>query len=55
MNYALIVVASVFVLKLAASAVSLGSGFRGGLFFASLFLGALLGKTFAGLMTVNRP
>ena len=28
--------------------VSLGSGFRGGLFFASLFLGALLGKAFAG-------
>ncbi|RUY36430.1 chloride channel protein, partial [Mesorhizobium sp. M7A.F.Ca.CA.001.13.2.1] len=33
MNYGLAVVASVFVLKLAASAVSLGSGFRGGLFF----------------------
>jgi CIC family chloride channel protein len=29
--------------------VSIGSGFRGGLFFASLFLGALLGKAFAGL------
>ncbi|WP_292411934.1 chloride channel protein, partial [Mesorhizobium sp.] len=47
MNYGLGVVASVFVLKLAASAISLGSGFRGGLFFASLFLGALLGKVFA--------
>ncbi|MBB4007976.1 chloride channel protein [Allorhizobium taibaishanense] len=36
-----------FVLKSAASAVSIGSGFRGGLFFASLFMGALLGKIFA--------
>ncbi len=34
-------------LKSVASAVSIGSGFRGGLFFASLFLGALLGKAFA--------
>lgn len=33
-----------FVLKAIGSAVSLGSGFRGGLFFASLFLGALVGK-----------
>jgi CIC family chloride channel protein len=30
-----------------ASIISLGSGFRGGLFFASLFLGALLGRLFA--------
>jgi CIC family chloride channel protein len=35
-------------LKATASAISIGSGFRGGLFFASLFLGALLGKAFAG-------
>lgn len=55
MNYALPVVASVFVLKLAASAISLGSGFRGGLFFASLFLGALLGKVFAGVMAMTAP
>ncbi|RVA21870.1 chloride channel protein, partial [Mesorhizobium sp. M7A.F.Ca.US.001.01.1.1] len=55
MNYGLAVVASVFVLKLAASAVSLGSGFRGGLFFASLFLGALLGKAFADVMLVISP
>jgi CIC family chloride channel protein len=32
--------------------VSLGAGFRGGLFFASLFLGALLGKLFAAGMTL---
>jgi len=31
-------------LKLIAAMVSLGSGFRGGLFFASLFVGALIGK-----------
>jgi CIC family chloride channel protein len=34
-------------LKLAASLISLASGFRGGLFFASLFVGALLGKLYA--------
>jgi chloride channel protein, CIC family len=31
-------------LKLLAAMVSLGSGFRGGLFFASLFVGSLVGK-----------
>jgi chloride channel protein, CIC family len=45
-------VAVLIVLKAAASAISLGSGFRGGLFFASLFLGALLGKLFAGLLAM---
>src|SRR4029450_283528 len=35
------------VLKTIAAAVSIGSGFRGGLFFASLLLGALVGKLFA--------
>lgn len=34
-------------LKVLASAISIGSGFRGGLFFASLFLGAMLGKLVA--------
>ena len=33
-------------LKAAASAVSLGTGFRGGLFFASLFLGGMIGRVF---------
>ena len=33
-------------MKALASAISIGSGFRGGLFFASLFLGALFGKFF---------
>ena len=39
-------------LKALASAISLGSGFRGGLFFASLFLGALVGKLFAAVMAL---
>jgi CIC family chloride channel protein len=41
-------VALLFLLKAAAASISLGAGFRGGLFFASLFLGSLLGKLFAG-------
>ncbi len=39
-------------LKATASAISIGSGFRGGLFFASLFLGALLGKAFADALAL---
>jgi chloride channel protein, CIC family len=44
----LTVVATMFALKALASIISLGSGFRGGLFFATLFLGALGGHLFAG-------
>ena len=40
-------IALIFVLKALASTISLGSGFRGGLFFASLLLGALGGQLFA--------
>lgn len=40
------IAALIVALKILASAISLGSGFRGGLFFASLFLGALLGQIF---------
>src|SRR5215203_3843306 len=43
------------VLKTVAAAVSIGSGFRGGLFFASLLLGALLGKLFSTLVGVLSP
>ncbi len=39
--------AMLILLKLTACLVSLASGFRGGLFFASLFVGALLGKLYA--------
>ena len=41
--------AALFAAKAAASAISIGCGFRGGLFFASLFLGALAGKLFYAL------
>jgi CIC family chloride channel protein len=41
------------VLKAAASIVSLGFGFRGGLFFASLFLGSLLGKVYAAALAAT--
>jgi chloride channel protein, CIC family len=44
----LTVIATMFALKVLASIISLGSGFRGGLFFAALFLGALGGHLFAG-------
>lgn len=41
--------------KSLASAISIGSGFRGGLFFASLFLGALTGKLFAAMAGMVLP
>ncbi|EJW13400.1 Chloride channel protein [Rhodovulum sp. PH10] len=44
-------VALVFVLKALASIASLGSGFRGGLFFSSLLLGALFGQIFAEVVS----
>ena len=48
-------VALLFGLKALASIVSLGSGFRGGLFFASLLLGALGGHLFAVVLTSLWP
>jgi CIC family chloride channel protein len=50
--YALSHVALLLVLKSCASAISIGTGFRGGLFFASLYLGALTGKLFAGVLAL---
>ena len=47
--------ALVLVSKALASAVSIGSGFRGGLFYASLFMGALLGSLFAGIVQIVAP
>ncbi len=46
-NMTIFAVLSILALKSVASAISIGAGFRGGLFFASLFMGALLGKLFA--------
>jgi CIC family chloride channel protein len=47
--------ATVLLLKAIASIVSLGSGFRGGLFFASLLLGALGGHLFAAGINAASP
>jgi CIC family chloride channel protein len=49
------IIAGVFVLKTIASVISLGSGFRGGLFFATLFLGALGGRLFAAGFDIIWP
>jgi len=46
-------IAALFALKFLASAISLGAGFRGGLFFASLLLGALLGKLYAAALAAS--
>jgi chloride channel protein, CIC family len=48
-------VALLFVLKIAASIISLGSGFRGGLFFSSLLMGALGGHLLAVALTTIWP
>ena len=42
-------------LKLTGCLVSLASGFRGGLFFASLFIGALVGKLYVLVMAAAAP
>jgi CIC family chloride channel protein len=48
-------VAVLFLLKALASVVSLGSGFRGGLFFSSLLMGAIGGRLFADTLTTLSP
>ncbi len=48
-------VALFFVLKIVASIASLGSGFRGGLFFSSLLMGALGGNLLAVALTMIWP
>ncbi len=48
-------IALLFVLKIAASIVSLGSGFRGGLFFSSLLIGALGGDLLAVALAMADP
>ena len=42
-------------LKMLASGISIGSGFRGGLFFASLLIGALVGQAFARALAMAGP
>ena len=43
------------VLKGLASAISLGAGFRGGLFFASLLLGGLIGRAYSAALDAFTP
>lgn len=54
-SYSLAFIAVLFGLKSLASIVSLSFGFRGGLFFASLFLGSLAGHLYAGLGVPGAP
>lgn len=46
-------IAMIIALKLLACLISLASGFRGGLFFASLFVGSLIGKLFALVLQLS--
>ena len=54
-NPSWILLSTAIVLKVLASAISLGSGFRGGLFFASLLLGALIGELYSVLAAMVIP
>src|SRR5258708_13806008 len=47
--------ALIIALKVTACLISLASGFRGGLFFASLFVGSLIGKFFASVLLLVSP
>lgn len=49
------IVAVLLLAKVLASAISLGSGFRGGLFSASLFIGGLFGGLAVSLLTALAP
>jgi len=48
--FPLVALATFLALKTVASVLSLSVGFRGGLFFASLFLGSLIGQIYARLL-----
>jgi len=52
-DMAISMIAIIITLKLIACLMSLASGFRGGLFFASLFVGSLLGKLFAAVLALS--
>jgi CIC family chloride channel protein len=55
LRLSLTTVALLFVLKIVASVISLGSGFRGGMFFSSLLIGALGGQLLAVALTALWP
>ncbi|MGC9954541.1 MAG: chloride channel protein [Rhizomicrobium sp.] len=50
-----LMLAMLLVAKLVASAISIGSGFRGGLFSSSLFMGALFGGLFVQIVGLVLP
>lgn len=54
-NETLLLLGLLLAAKLIASSVSIGSGFRGGLFFASLLMGVLTGQIFAGVLELAAP
>jgi CIC family chloride channel protein len=54
-NPGLFVLSILLVTKLVASGISLGAGFRGGMFSTSLLLGALLGAVFAQILAALAP
>jgi CIC family chloride channel protein len=51
-TFSLATVGGLLALKTLASVISLSAGFRGGLFFASLFLGSLLGQLYGRLINL---
>ncbi|MBX9739071.1 MAG: chloride channel protein [Beijerinckiaceae bacterium] len=51
----LVMLAGIIILKALASAISLGSGFRGGLFFASMLLGGMIGRFYAEAVSLYTP
>ena len=54
-EWALLPLLIILVAKLLASAVSIGSGYRGGMFSSSLFLGCLFGAAFADVAAMLLP
>jgi chloride channel protein, CIC family len=54
-GFALQYLAALLLAKIAASALTVGSGMRGGLFSTSLFLGAIYGAVVAGALAVLAP
>jgi CIC family chloride channel protein len=53
LNLSMTALLALLAIKLLASMISLGAGFRGGLFFCSLFVGSLLGRLYGdGVMTL---
>lgn len=54
-NFSLEILIMLLIAKLLASAVSLGSGFRGGMFSSSLLLGTLFGGVFADVIALLVP